>query len=177
MMMIKIVFLTVLFIAFSGCHQKSTYISKFGQSILLNPNQTQIKSGSTEIISNYKHTNSTLHKAPTKKKEIKDSKSYKNIQYSSSKFLKGNPDCISIIRVKVLGSLSYDELMYELRKRATTMGGNAIGIYDLDENKEVTYTNQPIPEKNSLDVKFELIRETIHLSSVTADIFKCKSDI
>ena len=177
MMMIKIVFLTVLFIAISGCHQKSTYISKFGQSILLNPNQTQKKSRSTEIISNHKLTNSTLHKVQTKKKEFKDSKSYKNIQYSSSKFLKGNPDCINIIRVKVLGSLSYDELMYELRKRATTMGGNAIGIYDLDENKEVTYTNQPIPEKNSLDVKFELIKETIHLSSVTADIFKCKSDI
>ena len=32
------------------------------------------------------------------------------------------------MRVRVLGSLSYDELMYELRKRAATMGGNAIGI-------------------------------------------------
>ena len=59
-MMIKIVFLTVLFIAFSGCHQKSTYISKFGQSIVLNPNQTQTKSGSTEIISNHKLTNTTF---------------------------------------------------------------------------------------------------------------------
>ena len=54
-----------------------------------------------------------------------------------SKFLKGDPSCINIMRVRVLGSLSYDELMYELRKRAVTMGGNAIGIYDLDENKEV----------------------------------------
>ena len=74
MIMIKIVFLAILFIAFSGCHQKSTYISKFGQSIVFDPNQTQIKSGSTEIISNHKLTNSTLHKVPTKKKEIKDSK-------------------------------------------------------------------------------------------------------
>ena len=175
--MIKIVFLTVLFIAFSGCHQKSTYISKFGQSIVLNPNQTQIKSGSTEIISNYKHTNSTLHKAPTKKKEIKDSKSYKNIQYSSSKFLKGDPNCISIIRVKVLGSLSYDELMYELKKRAVTMGGNAIGIQNLNENKEITYANQEIEIENSLDVRYAFVKQTNLLSSVTADIFKCKSDV
>ena len=67
--------------------------------------------------------------------------------------------------------------MYELRKRATTMGGNAIGIHDLDENKEVTFTNQRIAKKNSLDAKFILIKETNHISTVTADIFKCKSDI
>ena len=175
--MFKFVLLTFLLFFLFSCHQGSLYVSKYGQSIVLNPNQTQINSGSTEKISNHKITNSTLQKVLTKKKDIRDSKNYKNIQYSSSKFLKGNPDCISIIRVKVLGSLSYDELMYELRKRATTMGGNAIGIHDLDENKEITYTNQPIPEKNSLNVKFALIKETIHLSSVTADIFKCKSDI
>jgi len=52
------------------------------------------------------------------------------------------------MRVRVLGSLSYDELMYELRKRAVTMGGNAIGIYDLDENKEIIYANKEIDVKN-----------------------------
>ena len=34
--------------------------------------------------------------------------------------------------------------MYELKKRAQTMGGNAIGVQDLKENKEVTYTNEKL---------------------------------
>jgi hypothetical protein len=67
--------------------------------------------------------------------------------------------------------------MYELKKRAQTMGGNAIGIQDLNENKEVTYTNQRTAKKNSDDVINTLIKETNLLSSVTADIFKCKSNI
>ena len=57
------------------------------------------------------------------------------------------------------------------------MGGNAIGIQDLNENKEVTYTNQRTAKKNSDDVINTLIKETNLLSSVTADIFKCKSNI
>jgi hypothetical protein len=76
-----------------------------------------------------------------------------------------------------VGSLSYDELMYELKKRAQTMGGNAIGIQDLKENKEVTFTNQRRAKKNSDDVINTLIKETSLLSSVTADIFKCNSTI
>ena len=67
--------------------------------------------------------------------------------------------------------------MYELKKRAKTMGGNAIGIQDLNENKEVTYTNQRTAKKNSDEVINTLIKETNLLSSVTADIFKCKSNI
>ena len=67
--------------------------------------------------------------------------------------------------------------MYELKKRAQTMGGNAIGIKDLNENKEITYTNQRTTKKNSNDVINTLIKETNLLSSVTADIFKCKSNI
>ena len=80
------------------------------------------------------------------------------------------------MRVRVLGSLSYDELMYELRKRAATMGGNAIGIYDLNENKEIIYANKEIDVKNSLKVRYEFMKQTNLLSSVTADIFRCKSD-
>jgi hypothetical protein len=91
--------------------------------------------------------------------------------------LKGDADCVDIIRVKVVGSLSYDQLMYELKKRAQTMGGNAIGIQDLKENKEVTYTNQRVVKKNSDDIKNTLIKETNMLSSITADIFKCDSNI
>ena len=175
--MIKKVFLTFLLIMLSGCHQGSSYVSKFGQSIVLNPNQTQVNTASNETISDQKLTNLTLPNVSTKEKKINNSENFTNIEFSSSKFLKGNPYCVNIIRIKVLGSLSYDELMYELRKRATTMGGNAIGIHDLDENKEVTFTNQRVAKKNSLDAKFILIKETNHISSVTADIFKCKSDI
>jgi hypothetical protein len=67
--------------------------------------------------------------------------------------------------------------MYELKKRAKTMGGNAIGIQDLNENKEVTFTNHRTEKKNSLDVINTLVKETNLLSSVTADIFKCSSTI
>ena len=72
--------------------------------------------------------------------------------------------------------LTYEELMYELRKRAATMGGNAIGIYDLNENKEIIYANKEIDVKNSLKVRYEFMKQTNLLSSVTADIFRCKSD-
>ena len=81
-------------------------------------------------------------------KDKKNTNKVENIDFSSSKFLKGDPGCINIMRVRVLGSLGYDELMYELRKRAVTMGGNAIGIYDLDENREVIYANKEIDVKN-----------------------------
>ena len=66
--------------------------------------------------------------------------------------------------------------MYELKKRAVTMGGNAIGIHDLNENKEITYANQEIEVKNSLDVRYAFIKQTNLISSVTADIYRCKSD-
>ena len=175
--MIKLVFLTFLFIFISGCHQGSSYISRYGQSIVLNPNQTQKTIRDNETISDQKLTNITKPSVSISKKDKVDLDKFKNIDFSSSKFLKGDPDCISIIRVKVLGSLSYDELMYELRKRASTMGGNAIGIHDLNENKEVIFANQRIAKKNSLDANYTLIKETNLLSSVTADIFSCKSDI
>ena len=57
-----------------------------------------------------------------------------------------------------------------------TMGGNAIGIYDLDENREVIYANKEIDVKNSLKVRYAFMKQTNLLSSVTADIFRCKSD-
>jgi len=152
-------------------------VSRYGQSIVLNPSETQSISGNTETISDQKLT--SLIKPPTKPNTIKtfDQNTFKNINFSSTKFLKGNADCISIIRVKVSGSLSYDELMYELKKRAQTMGGNAIGIQDLNENKKVTLTNHRTEKKNSHDVINTLIKESNLLSSVTADIFKCSSTI
>ena len=109
-------------------------------------------------------------------KDINYTNKVENMDFSSSKFLKGDPGCINIMRVRVLGSLSYDELMYELKKRATTMGGNAIGIYDLAENKEIIYANKEIDVKNSLKAHYAFMKQTNLLSRVTADIFRCKSD-
>ena len=175
--MIKIALLTFLLIFLSSCHQGSSYVSRYGQSIVLNPNQKEVKEIKSKNILN-KEPNKLAKKEQTKNNYTKvNSEIFKNINFSSTKFLKGNADCVDIIRVKVVGSLSYDQLMYELKKRAQTMGGNAIGIQDLKENKEVTYTNQRVIEKNSDDIKNTLIKETNMLSSVTADIFKCDSNI
>jgi hypothetical protein len=175
--MIKVLQSIIFVILLSSCHQGSSYISRYGQSIVLNPNQTQNVSGNTETISDQKLTSLSKPNSKPKKVKVSQKNTFKNINFSSTKFLKGNADCIDIIRVKVVGSLSYDELMYELKKRAQTMGGNAIGIQDLNENKEVIYTNQRTAKKNSNDVINTLIKETSLLSSVTADIFKCSSTI
>ena len=173
----KLFFLTLLFIFLSGCFQKTSFISRYGQSIVLNPSQTEKNVKKIETISDQKLTNLNKPSGFLSKKDINYSTKFQNIDFSSSKFLKGDPNCISIIRVKVLGSLSYDELMYELKKRAATMGGNAIGIQNLNENKEITYANQEIEIENSLDVRYAFMKQTNLLSSVTADIFKCKSDV
>ena len=175
--MIKIFLLTFLLVFLSSCHQGSSYISRYGQSIVLNPDQKQMTEGTIETISDQKLTSLVKPNTTPIKEKKNYTNQFKDIDFSSTKFLKGNADCIDIIRVKVAGSLSYDELMYELRKRAKTMGGNAIGINDLNENKQVTFTNQRIAKKNSDDVINTLIKETNLLSSVTADIFKCKSKI
>ena len=145
--MIKIALLTFLLIFLSSCHQGSSYVSRYGQSIVLNPNQKEVKEIKSENISN-KASNKLAKKEQTQNNYTKpNSDIFKDINFSSTKFLKGDADCVDIIRVKVVGSLSYDQLMYELKKRAQTMGGNAIGIQDLKENKEVTYTNQRVIEK------------------------------
>ncbi len=175
--MVKIFLLTFLLVFLSSCHQGSSYISRFGQSIVLNPDQKQMSEGTIETISDQKLTSLVKpYTTPTEERK-KYTNQFKDIDFSSTKFLKGNANCVDIIRVKVGGSLSYDELMYELKKRAKTMGGNAIGIQDLSENKQVTFTNQRTAKKNSDDVINTLIKETNLLSSVTADIFKCKSKI
>ena len=172
----KLFFLTLLFIFLSGCFQETSFISRYGQSIVLNPNKTEKNVKKIETISDQKLTNLNKPSGSLLKKNISYSNKFQNIEFSSSKFLKGDSDCISIIRVKVLGSLSYNELMYELKKRAATMGGNAIGIHNLNENKEITYANQEIEVKNSLDVRYAFMKQTNLLSSVTADIFRCESD-
>ena len=166
----KLFFLILLFIFLSGCFRQTSTISNYGQSLVKIPNQTE----SIDDLNAGKNVNnsnvSLLNKA------INYTNKFEKINFSSSKFLKGNPNCISVIRVSVLGSLSYDELMYELKKRAATMGGNAIGIYDLAENKEIIYANKEIDVKNSLKVRYEFMKQTNLISKVTADVFRCKSD-
>ena len=145
--MFKIALLTFLLIFLSSCYQVSSYISRYGQSIVLNPNQKQVSTIANETIIDKKSEKlSNINESSTNQSRI-NFNIFKNINFSSTKFLKGNPDCIDIIRVKVVGSLNYDQLMYELKKRAQTMGGNAIGVQDLKENKEVTYTNETVLEK------------------------------
>ena len=169
--MIKIVFLSILCILLASCHQTSSYVSRYGQSIVLNPQQSE---------SNTENKLTSLIKPksnPKKKPPIITSKIESNINFSSTKFLKGNADCIQIIRVKIGGSLTYDELMNALIKRAITLGGNAVGISDLNEKKEIILTHNKVAQKNNDKVINNLIKETHMLSSVTADIFKCNSQI
>ena len=166
----KLFLLILLFIFLSGCFRQTSTISNYGQSLVKIPNQTE---SIDDLIAGKNVNNSNVSLL---NKDINYTKKFENIDFSSSKFLKGNPNCISVIRVSVLGSLSYDELMYELKKRAATMGGNAIGIYDLAENKEIIYANKEIDVKNSLKVRYEFMKQTNLISKVTADIFKCKSD-
>ena len=166
----KLYFLIFSFIFLSGCFHETSLINNYGQRIVKIPNQIE---SIDDVI-----TGKNINKAnvSSSNKDINYTNKVENIDFSSSKFLKGDPSCINIMRVRVLGSLSYDELMYELRKRAATMGGNAIGIYDLNENKEIIYANKEINVKNSLKVRYEFMKQTNLLSSVTADIFRCKSD-
>ena len=170
LLIMKLYFLILLFIFLSGCFHETSLIRNYGQSIVKVPNQTE----ALNDLNTDKNVNmSNVYKS---NKDINYTNKVENIDFSSSKFLKGDPNCISVIRVSVLGSLNYDELMYELRKRAATMGGNAIGIYNLAENKEIIYANKEIDIKNSLKVRYAFMKQTNLLSRVTADIFRCKSD-
>ena len=102
--MIKIILVTFLLVFLSSCHQGSSYISRYGQSIVLNPNQNQTTIGTTETISDQKLT-SLVKPNTTPTSANKDyTNDFKDIDFSSTKFLKGNADCVDIIRVKVAGS-------------------------------------------------------------------------
>ena len=174
--MLKTIQLIFLCLLIASCHQNSSYVSRYGQSIVLNPNQPQ--STSDKKLKDLIKSKSNSKKLNPLKKDTKISNNItNNINFSSTKFLKGNPDCIEIIRIKVKGSLTYDELMQQLIKRARTLGGDAVGISDLNEKKETIFTNHKTKEKSSNKVTNSLIKETNLLSSVTADIFKCSSGI
>lgn len=169
--MIKIVLLSILCLFLVNCHQTSSYVSRYGQSIVLNPQQSESNT-EKKLTSLIKPKSNPKNPTP-----LITSKIESNINFSSTKFLKGNADCIQIIRIKIGGSLTYDELMNALIKRANTLGGNAVGISDLSEKKETILTHNKVAQKNNDKVINNLIKETNMLSSVTADIFKCNSQI
>ena len=72
--MVKIVLVTFLLVFLSSCHQGSSYISRYGQSIVLNPDQKQTTVGTTETISDQKLT--SLVKPNTTPSKVK--KPYKD---------------------------------------------------------------------------------------------------
>ena len=88
--MIKIALLTFLLIFLSSCHQGSSYVSRYGQSIVLNPNQKEVKEIKSKNILN-KEPNKLAKKEQTKNNYTKvNSDIFKNINFSSTK--DDNPD-------------------------------------------------------------------------------------
>ena len=96
-LIMKLFLLILLFIFLSGCFQETSFISRYGQSIVLNPNQTQKNVKKIETISDQKLTNLTKPNSSLSKIDSNYFNKFQNIDFSSSKFLKGDPDCISII--------------------------------------------------------------------------------
>ena len=100
------------------------------------------------------------------------------IQFTSTSFLRGNKDCIGIIRLTVSGSIDYYQLINTLKKRAYDIGGNAVGVYDYKEKRRV-FVNQKgyrVENKNKLKQKTEyvLVKENQKVAKITADVFKCR---
>ena len=107
-------------------------------------------------------------------------KKLNQIQFSSTEFLKGDENCIGLIRLSVSGSIDYYQLINTLKKRAYDMGGNAIGVYDYEESRKVLvnqhgykiYDNdKSIFQKPKIN--YVLVKENRKIAKITADIFKC----
>ena len=110
------------------------------------------------------------------------------IEFASSRYLKGNKDCLTLIRINISGSIDYHQLIQTLRKRTYDIGGNAIGVYDYQERRRV-FVNQhgyevelKKDEKtnylfNPTEVKYVLVKDNQKVAKITADIFKCKQKV
>ena len=84
--MLKTIQLTFLCLLMASCHQNSSYVSRYGQSIVLNPNQTQ--STSDTKLKNLITSKSNSKKINPLKKLTTISKIItNNIDFSSTKFL------------------------------------------------------------------------------------------
>ena len=102
------------------------------------------------------------------------------IQFSSATFLKGNEDCIGLIRLSISGSIDYYQLIQTLKKRTYDIGGNAIGVYDYKETRRVLVNQHGYEVKNknrsifeSPEIKYVLVKENRKVAKITADIFRC----
>jgi len=105
------------------------------------------------------------------------------IEFASSRYLKGNKDCLTLIRINISGSIDYHQLIQTLRKRTYDIGGNAIGVYDYQERRRVFVNQHGYEVKkdektnylfNPTEVKYVLVKDNQKLAKITADIFKCK---
>ena len=105
------------------------------------------------------------------------------IQFSSTTFLKGNQECVGLIRLSVSGSIDYYQLIQTLKKRTYDIGGNAIGVYDYQEKRRVLVNQHAyeVPEKDKPknifskpEIKHVLVKDNRKIAKITADIFKCK---
>ncbi len=101
------------------------------------------------------------------------------IKFSSSKYLKGNPDCYNLMRLKISGSIDYFQLLKTLKKRTHDMGGNAIGVYNYKEFRRVYINQIEIKSNGKLNPETEtvLIKENKNIAKITADIFRCENQL
>ena len=109
-------------------------------------------------------------------------KKLNQIQFSSTEFLKGDENCIGLIRLSVSGSIDYYQLINTLKKRAYDMGGNAIGVYDYKESRKVLINQhgyKVFDKDKSIfqkpKINYVLVKENRKIAKITADIFKCNN--
>ena len=97
--MLKTIQLTFLCLLMATCHQNSSYVSRYGQSIVLNPNQTQ--STSDTKLKNLITSKSNSKKLNPLKKLTTISKIItNNIDFSSTKFLHPHFACMQIFHIR-----------------------------------------------------------------------------
>tara|TARA_B100000287_G_scaffold143778_1_gene135674 strand:+ start:4585 stop:5106 length:522 start_codon:yes stop_codon:yes gene_type:complete len=105
------------------------------------------------------------------------------IQFSSTTFLKGNQECVGLIRLSVSGSIDYYQLIQTLKKRTYDIGGNAIGVYDYQEKRrvlvnqhayEITEKDKPKNIFSKPKINHVLVKDNRKIAKITADIFRCK---
>ena len=108
-------------------------------------------------------------------------KKLNNIHFSSTSFLKGNQNCVGLIRLNISGSIDYFQLIQTLKTRAHDIGGNAIGIFDYKESRRVLVNQKSYEvydEKKGVFqeplIKHVLVKNKKKLAKITADIFRCK---
>ena len=158
----------LIFFFLVGCTSKNN---------IANNSINQIESGSKITIKPKVVTESAYENFYVSEKLEKE---LKKIQFSSSTFLKGNEDCVSLVRLSISGSIDYFQLIKTLKKRTYDIGGNAIGVYDYKESRRVLVNQhgyEVYDDKRTIfqgpKVKYVLVKDNRKIAKITADIFKC----